>query len=219
MSISRRAVLASAALAPFSAHAQALTLPDWLRRHPALEPWDAPVRQSTRLLNARIEAEPGGPRPTIREWLGGRPGVLAVWATWCPPCLVEKRAEAELGARLEAAGSRTQIKALLAFDRTRLLDARRRLEQLRAGALVTARASEAAERSLLWTFGFDRDRRSMHRTEDVYAELATALPFTLLLDANGAILGTMVGAISDSRGRSYWSNPGTFDMLQRLGEA
>ncbi len=221
MSCTRRTLIAAAAAAPFAtqAHAQRPVLPDWLRAHSAMSAWDAPTRTAERLLAARLEPEPGAGRVTVREWLGGRPGVLAVWATWCPPCLAEKWAEADLSARLRAAGSRAQIKGLLAFDRATLEQARARLQSLRADELETARATDAAENALLWTFGFERDRRSMHRTSDVYAQLSTALPFTLLLDANGTLLGTMVGRVTGDDGEAYWSHPSVFDMMQRLGEA
>jgi thiol-disulfide isomerase/thioredoxin len=170
------------------------------------------------LLNARIEPNPGADRIAVREWLGGRATVLAVWATWCPPCLVEKRPEALLSARLSTMGSNAQIRGLLAYDRARLADARARLETLGASDLTTARATEAAEQSLLWIFGFDRDRRSMQRTQSVFAQVSTALPFTLLLDRNGVLLGRITGMVSDNRGRSYWESPQTLDMLHRLGE-
>ena len=221
MSLTRRAMVAAAAAAPFinEARAQEAPIPAWLRAHSAMAEWDAPLRNSERLLNARLEPEPGAGRVTIREWLGGRPGVLAVWATWCPPCLAEKRDEARLSASLQSAGINTQIKALLAFDRASLTDARQRLQSLGASQLETARAADSAEQALLWTFGFERDRRSMNRTSNSIAELSTALPFTLLLDANGALLGTMIGRVTDERGRAYWSRPDVFDMLQRLGSA
>jgi len=219
MHCTRRTVLAAAALAPGLAQAQTMpTPPDWMREHPAFQSWEAPNRPADRLLNTYVEPDPDARRVTVRDWLGGRPTALAVWATWCPPCLVEKRPEAWLSTQLETLGSRAQIRALLAYDRARLVDARQRLDQLGASALNTARASDSAEQSLLWIFGFDRDRRSMHRTQDVYAQLRTSLPFTLLLDANGGMLGRITGAISDGRGRSYWEQPQTLDLMRRFGE-
>lgn len=219
----RRSLLAAAALAPVISPAIARaqtglpTPPSWLRNHPAFATWDAPERPTDRFLNTRLEPDPGAERITVREWLGGVPTVLSVWATWCPPCLVEKRPEARLSLQLANAGSATRVRGLLAYDRANLEEARTRLAQLGASALDTARATEGAEQSLLWVFGFDRDRRSMHRTQTVYAQLSTSLPFTLLLDANGGLLGRITGAVSDERGRSYWEFPETFDMLQRLG--
>lgn len=221
MSVTRRALVAAAAAAPLMGQAQAqdAPLPDWLRTHSAMSAWDPPERPSERLLNSRVEPEPGASRITVREWLGGRPGVLAVWATWCPPCLAEKRDEAMLSARLQAAGANAQIKALLAFDRSTLAESDQRLQSLGASQLDNARAAESAEQALLWTFGFERDRRSMNRTSSVLPQLSTTLPFTLLLDANGALLGTMTSRITDRRGRAYWSRPDVFEMLQRLGSA
>ncbi|MBC7768645.1 MAG: hypothetical protein H7124_07640 [Phycisphaerales bacterium] len=219
MKFTRRAMVAAAATAPFmaSAHAQQPSVPDWLSSHSAMDAWDAPARPAERLLNAGMEPEPGSTRVSVRDWLGGRPTVLAVWATWCPPCLVEKESEAQLSQRLQAAGSSAQIKALLAYDRASLTEARQRLQSLNAGALETGRALESAEQALLWTFGLERDRRSMRRTSTVYAQLSTALPFTLLISADGQLLGTMTGRVTDDDGRAYWSHPSVFEMMQRLG--
>jgi thiol-disulfide isomerase/thioredoxin len=182
-----------------------------------MEAWDPPSRTSQRLLNSRLEPSEGGGRVTVRDWLGGRPTVLAVWATWCPPCLAEKSDEAMLQARLQAAGSRAQIKALLAFDRATLMEARRLLDRLGAQSLETGRAIESAEQALLYTFGFDRDRRSMNRTSNIIAQLSTSLPFTLLLSAQGDLLGTMTGRVVDDDGEAYWNDPAVFDLMQRLG--
>ncbi len=216
MSCTRRALIAAAAAAPLAGNAHAQT-PSWLANHSAMSVWDAPLRSSERLLNARLAPESAAGRISIREWLGGRPAVLAVWATWCPPCLAEKRDEAQLSARLAAAGSNAQIKALLAFDRATLPEAQQRLQSLGASELETARAADSAEQALLYTFGFDRDRRSMNRTSNSIAELSTSLPFTLLLGADGTLLGTMTGRVTDDDGRAYWTQPDTFDLLRRLG--
>jgi hypothetical protein len=45
------------------------------------------------------------------------------------------------------------------------------------------------------------------------------LPFTLLLDGNGGLLGRSTGVMRDAQRRSYWETPEAFDMLQRLGQA
>jgi thiol-disulfide isomerase/thioredoxin len=221
MLTSRRALLTSAlapAVAPLAAHAQGIpALAEWLRAHPGFAAWEAPPRPADRLMNARIDT--GQSRITMREWLGGRPTVLAVWATWCAPCLVEKRPEAILDARLQAAGSRTQVKALLAFDTGTLAESELMLDRLGAGTLGNAQATDAAEQSLLWVFGFDRERRSRSSRGTTYSQLSTVLPFTLLLDGNGGLLGRSTGVMRDDQRRSYWEQPETFDMLQRLGEA
>lgn len=215
MHISRRAVLAVAVAAPAFAQAQeAPALPEWLRDHPAMSEWEAPLRHANGLLAASVEPTPSGGRVAVRDWLGARPTVLAVWATWCPPCMAEKRDEAALCARLEAEGSRAQIRGLLAYDRASLAEAYVRLAQLGADGFISARASDRAENALLWTFGFDRDRRSMRRTETVYAELSTVLPFTLLLDSHGVVLGRMTGMAR----RGYWRSPAVADLMRLLAE-
>jgi thiol-disulfide isomerase/thioredoxin len=221
MFTTRRALLAAALapiVAPVAAHAQGIPAPaEWLRAHPGFAAWETPPRPADRLMNARIDT--GGSRITTREWLGGRPTVLAVWATWCAPCLVEKRPEAILDARLQAAGSRTQVKALLAFDTGTLAESRTVLERLGASTLGNAQATDVAEQSLLWTFGFDRERRSRSSRGSAYSQLSTVLPFTLLLDGNGGLLGRSTGVMRDAQRRSYWETPEAFDMLQRLGQA
>jgi thiol-disulfide isomerase/thioredoxin len=215
MHISRRAVLAAATAAPISAQAQETApLPEWLRGHPAMSEWESPERHANGVLAATVEPTPGGARVAVRDWLGARPTVLAVWATWCPPCMAEKRDEAALCARLEAEGSRAQIRGLLAYDRASLAEAYERLAQIGAEAFISARASDRAENALLWTFGFDRDRRSMRRTETVYAELSTVLPFTLLLDSNGVVLGRMIGMAR----RGYWRSAELADLMRLLAE-
>ena len=82
-----------------------------------------------------------------------------------------------------------------------------------------AQATDAAEQSLLWVFGFDRQRRSRSSRGATYSQLSTVLPFTLLLDGNGGLLGRSTGVMRDDQRRSYWEQPETFDMLQRLGQA
>lgn len=221
MGCTRRAVLARALLAPAAAFAPALAFaqaarPSWLATHPGMQAWDAPQHDPQRFLDARIETS-DAPRVTAREWLGGRPGVVAVWATWCGPCLAEKRPEAELNARLAQAGSRAQIKSLLAYDRARLPDARRRLADLGAGSLETARATEVAEQALLTLFGIRRSHQSVLREDQQFEYLRTTLPFTLLFDADGNLLGQSIGRMMDDNNGSYWRNPTTFDLLQRLG--
>lgn len=215
MHISRRAVLAAAMAAPSVAQAQEIgPPPEWLRGHPAMSEWEAPQRHANGLMAASVEPAPGGSRVAVRDWLGARPTVLAVWATWCPPCMAEKRDEAALCARLEAEGSRSQVRGVLAYDRASLAEAYERLAQLGAEDFISARASDRAENALLWTFGFDRDRRSMRRTETVYAELSTVLPFTLLLDSQGVVLGRMTGMAR----RGYWRSEALADLMRLLSE-
>ena len=221
MLTSRRALLAATlapAAAPVAAHAQGIATPaDWLRAHQGFAAWEAPTRPADRLMDARVDT--GEARIPVREWLGGRPTGLAVWATWCAPCLAEKRPEALLDARLQAAGSPTQVKALLAFDTGTLAESETMLDRLGAGTLGNAQATDIAEQSLLWVFGFDRQRRSRSSRGTTYSQLSTVLPFTLLLDGNGGLLGRSTGVMRDDQRRSYWEQPETFDMLQRLGQA
>lgn len=207
MSCTRRAVLTGlSGICPATAAAQT--------SHPALAAWQQPERSVARVLSARVDLE-SGERVTIRDYIGGRPTVLAVWATWCPPCLVEKPPMAELQARLQAAEARAQVKAVLAFDRARLPDARNMLQQLGADALENARALESAESALVRLFGYDRQSGSVVSVSHYQQLMASALPLTLLIGADGVLLGQHVGSMR-RRPISYWLAPSTFDMLQQL---
>lgn len=215
MSVTRRTVLASALLAPSAAFAQTAR-PDWLANHPAMRAWDPPHQDATRFLESRVQPADGSARIPVRDWLGGRAGVVTVWATWCGPCLREKPPEAQLSQRLAQAGSRAQVKALLAYDRASLPDAQLRLASIGASALETGRASEAAEQALLTIFGIRRMRNSVISQNQQFEYLRTTLPFTLLFDTNGNLLGQAVGMMQAEDGRSYWQSLTTFDLLQRL---
>src|SRR5262245_26574747 len=116
MSTTRRAVLAAAAAAAIAPPAFAQDArPDWLAAHAGVRNWwTTPTVSGARFLNTRVQPSADAGNVTVREWLDGRPSIVAVWATWCPPCLREKRPEAELARRLENAGSRAQIRGLLA---------------------------------------------------------------------------------------------------------
>jgi thiol-disulfide isomerase/thioredoxin len=178
-----------------------------------MAPWTAPERSVDRVLAGRVDLE-SGERITVREFLGGRPTVLAVWATWCPPCLAEKPPMAALQQRLQAAGARAQVKALLAFDGARLPAARARLTQLGAGALENARALESAERALLRLFGLDRQSGSLVTVSHYQQMLGAVLPLALLFDGDATLLGQRQGTMSLRP--SYWTQRDTYDFLSQL---
>jgi thiol-disulfide isomerase/thioredoxin len=211
------ALAASAAALP----AAAQTAPEWLttiRAMPGFQSWTPPTRTAERLLAASIKTSTGA-LINVRDWLAGRPTVVDVWATWCPPCLREKRAQAALSLYLERAGARAQIKGLHAFDSASLVQARAQLDRLGAQSLDTVAATVRAEQALLYIFGFDRDRSSTNRTSNMISELSTSLPFALLIAPDGTLVGQMVGAVEDDDGKSYWVLPETVAMLRALEAA
>lgn len=211
MQCTRRDVLAAAALTPSLAQAQ--TLPASLQQHPAMAPWTPPERSVDRVLAGRLDLESGA-RVTVRDFLGGRPTVLAIWATWCPPCLAEKPPMAELQQRLQTSGARAQVKALLAFDGARLPAARAQLSQLGANALENGRALDSTERALVRLFGFDRQSGSMVTVSHFQQLMASRLPLTLLFGADGALIGQHVGAMAMRP--SYWTQRQTYELLAQL---
>ncbi|WP_395646596.1 TlpA family protein disulfide reductase [Terricaulis sp.] len=219
MSTTRRAVLAAAAAAAVASPAVAQDArPGWLAAHPGVRNWwDTPTISGARFLNTRLQPGPeSNANVTVREWLGGRPTIVAVWATWCPPCIAEKRPEAEFSQRLENAGSRAQLRALLAYDSTRLPEAQQRLQSLGAAGLANGRALESAEQALLQIFGFRRNRNSVLRDDQQFAYLRTALPFTLLFDSDGNLLGQSIGMMVSESGRSYWRTQEAFALMRQL---
>jgi thiol-disulfide isomerase/thioredoxin len=203
---SRRAILAAAAAIPALSIAPAhAALPSALANHPGFRAWQpTPANSAAAPLNAFIETEAAPKR--LRDWLDGRPAVLALWATWCGPCLVEKPGQAEMARRLERAGARARIMPLLAYDRVTMRFARRTLDRLQARDLPLARASDDAERGFIRVFG------PSPLTPD-----RTSMPSLLLLDAQGRELGRAVGTMTGPDGETdYWEDESSFDFLSRL---
>lgn len=204
MHTTRRTALFSGLAALASAPAFAQTPPP-LTSLAGYRVWSAP-RSRTLPLAAQVVTETGA--KSLRTWLAHRPAVLVLWATWCAPCLVEKPPQARLQARLTAAGSRTRILALQAYDEAPITDARDRLESLNAANLPLARASADAETAFRTFFGAsDVDPRR------------TSLPALVLVDSNGAALGSAIGALQDPvTEESYWTSASTFAFMQRLSQ-
>lgn len=198
----RAAVLAGlAALAPGAGRA-ALTQAQ--SAHPGYRAWDAPPGGPSVPLDQLVDTGAGMKR--LADWLEGRPAVLALWASWCGPCLVEKPHQAAMSARLNTAGARARILALQAYDDMPLANARRMLTRLQASNLVNARASAGAEAGFIRMFGAS----SRDRTR-------TAMPSLLLLDARGRELGRAVGTMTGVDGATdYWEDEASFEFLRGL---
>lgn len=153
-----------------------------------------------------VETDQGAVR--LGEWIGRRPTVLALWASWCTPCLLEKPHQAALARRLTTAHAATRIMALQICDNdnVELSDARWMLDRIGANALPLARASARAQTAFEHALAVTpRDQTRM------------TLPVVLLIGGDGLEMGRAVGAMRGADGRSdYWQDEATFSFLSRL---
>jgi len=176
-----------------------------LWRHPAYRPWSrmktppaTPMEQPVTTLAGRSLK--------LSDWLEDRPVALIIWATWCPPCMAEKKAQAALQDRLIAAGSRARIKSLQAYDNVSLAEGQKRVARLGAPHLDIARASPGMEQALKTVFG-----------KSPVDPARTSLPAQLLLAPDGHELARSLGMLpSDGRMVSYWSQTSTYDLMSSL---
>ncbi|WP_395646595.1 hypothetical protein [Terricaulis sp.] len=195
--------LAAAAAAPTGAGAD---IPTDLRQHPGYRAWTAPSGATRLPLQARVQTSTG--EMSLSELIGRRPAVVALWATWCAPCLLEKPPQASLSRRLARAGAATRVFALQAFDDFDVSfdDGCWMLNEMGAGGLPAARATPAAETAFRDVFGTSRDPR-----------VRAVLPAVLLIGGDGLELGRSVGMMRGAEGRGdYWREETTFDFLSRL---
>lgn len=180
-------------------------MPSSLSVHPGFRAWTAQGGAGALPLQEMVETLSGARR--LAAWLGHRPAVLAFWASWCAPCLIEKPHQAILSRRLASAGASARIFALQAYDEgVGFADARWMLDRIGAEALPTARASRAAEDAFRRLFS--PSRRDQSRT---------TLPAVLLIGGDGLEIGRAVGNMRGADGRmDYWEDEATFDFLSRL---
>jgi thiol-disulfide isomerase/thioredoxin len=199
----RRAALLTAAAAALASPAHA-ALTGELANHPGYRAWTRVARPTPAPLTAPVETDTG--TKLLRDWLDGRPAVLALWATWCGPCLVEKPHQAAMARRLAQVNASARILPLQAYDRATVQSARRTLDRLEARNLPMVRASEAAEAGFIRVFGASpRDRTRV------------SMPSLLLLNAEGVEIGRAVGTMTGVDGETdYWQTEETFDFLSRL---
>lgn len=205
----RRMLLAAAAglaLAPSApAHAVPWEMPPAAARHPAYRRWDRARAARALPLDMAITNEAGRPM-RLRDWLGGGPAVLAVWATWCGPCLRESPDLARISERLQSAGSPVRVRALQAFDSAAPRVARATLQRLNAESLLSARATPAAERALIQVFGASPSDPTR-----------ITLPSLLLIAPDGRELGRSTGLLEGVDGDyTYWRDQETFEFLMRM---
>lgn len=202
----RRAALigAGAAALTSSLGAAHADTPTSLRNHPGFRAWNRPAQVSRLPLTQMVETA-SGPAP-LAQWIGRRPAVLILWASWCAPCLVEKRYQAAMAQRLVSGGAWTRLFALQAYDTGVDFDeGRRMLDRLGADALPNARLMSGAETAFQRLFNTTTDRT------------AQILPVTMLVGGDGLELGRAIGSMTAPDGETdYWQDEATFDFLSRL---
>ena len=192
----RRSIIAAAALlgAPSAAIAAAAEYRGWTRANGA----------GALPLEAHVDTGAGA--QTLGEWLGGRPAVLALWATWCGPCLAEKPSQMAMARRLADHGAATRILLLQAFDDVGLAQGRAVLARLGAAELTNAAAMPDAEAAFVRLLG-----------ASAVENTRTAMPWHLLIDSSGRELGRAVGLMTGADGGyTYFQDDATFEFLRRL---
>jgi thiol-disulfide isomerase/thioredoxin len=202
MSMTRRAALLGAAAIAAASDACA-GLPAG-SSHPGFRAWTAARSGGGIPLAAQVEISSGD--VSLRQFLGERPAVLALWASWCAPCLIEKPHQAALAQRLAQAGASARVFAMQAYDDAAVTfsDARWMLDRIGANALPLARATSSAE-------------GAFSRLLNGASPTTTRLPAVLLISADGLELGRAFGAMSGADGQGdYWRDEATFDFLSRL---
>jgi thiol-disulfide isomerase/thioredoxin len=205
-SISRRAALIGVAASAVATSLPArAAMPSALVAHPGFRPWTPSLRAGGLPLQEIVETEAGPKR--LVDWLDHRPAVVAMWASWCAPCLIEKPHQAAMGRRLAASGASARILALQTYDDGVDFEyGRALLDRIGARGLPSARATPPAEDILRRMFGATRANGSQ-----------TTLPTVLLIGADGLEIGRAIGTMTAPDGESdYWQDEATFDFLSRL---
>jgi len=178
---------------------------------PAAVAADDPYRGWTRArgdsaLPLDVHVDTGAGMQTLGAWLGGRPAVLTLWATWCGPCLAEKPAQARMDRRLAAYGSRARILALQIYDNVDLTRGRAVLARLGAEGLTNAAAQSDAEAAFIRLLGASEIDGAR-----------TSMPWHLLVDSNGRELARSLGLMRGlGRRYTYFEDDATFAFLSEL---
>jgi hypothetical protein len=209
MDPSRRVLITGAAAAVTSpVLAQPPFPPPEIARSAGYQGWALPGGAGSMPLDVAVTLE-DGQRPSLRQWMGGRPALLILWALWCTPCLAEKQPEDDLLRRLRAAGSRTSVLALQSYDNRSITDARAMLERLGAHSLPLARMGPDAEARLAYLTG----------AQPGVPRSSITLPAMALVSSDGREIGHHSGKMPPLPGGPHWfASPQAFDMLMRIGK-
>lgn len=193
---SRRSILAAvgAVAAPSLARAAGPDYRGWTRSN------------GSGALPLDVHIDTGAGVQTLGAWLDGRPAVLALWATWCGPCLVEKPSQTAMARRLAAHNAPARILLLQAYDDVDLARGRTVLARLGAADLVNAAAMPDAEAAFIALLGASEVENNR-----------TSMPWHLLIDSHGRELARALGLMSGANGRySYFEDDATFEFLRGL---
>lgn len=202
MTWSRRGVL-TGAMAAMAAPAAAQTHDD-LSRYAAYRTWEPGKADARAPLHAMLQTDDG--ELTLGDWMDGRPAVIALWASWCSPCLVEKAGEAMMAQRLIKANARARILIIQAFDPMPLNEGRALLKRLGAGSIANMRATEPAEK--IFTKHFGASSRTSQRP---------FMPSLMIAAADGRELARSNGVMPAVGPRhAYWYDDLTFEFLSNL---
>ena len=198
--LSRRSVIGGVGALASPAMASPITASP----QPGAQAWG--VAPTPTALPLDVHVNTGNGVQTLREWLDGRPTVLALWATWCGPCLAEKRPQADMARRLEAAGARTRIALLQIYDDVNLTQGRHVLRVLGASSLMNGEAQRDAERAFMDLLG-----------GSTTGQPRTSLPWHILIGADGIELGRTLGLMQGVGGEyNYFEDDATFEFLRAL---
>lgn len=198
--LSRRSVIGGVGALASPAMASPITASS----QPGAQAWDVAPTPAPLPLDAHVNT--GNGVRTLREWFDGRPTVLALWATWCGPCLAEKRPQADMARRLEAAGARTRIALLQIYDDVNLTQGRHVLRVLGASSLMNGEAQRDAERAFMDLLG-----------GSTTGQPRTSLPWHILIGADGTELGRTLGLMRGTGGEyNYFEDDATFEFLRAL---
>jgi thiol-disulfide isomerase/thioredoxin len=143
----------------------------------------------------------GGSRHHLSE-LTGKNRLVAIWAEWCAPCLIEAGDLARLYARY--GGPHFEVVSVLSDSRQRL--------DVKGARDVLARTH--AQALPLWV---EAGGGSVVATALAGARgSAIDLPCTLLVDHAGAVKGRMTGLAVVPNGGSIWATPDADLFIQAL---
>jgi len=194
------AAAASAAVTPRAAHARSIFAGTALAGN-AVARYFQPLPPGTRVPDITLDAD-NASRHHLSE-LTGKTRLVAIWAEWCAPCLIEAGDLARLYANY--GGPQFEVVSLLSDSRQRL--------DVRAARAVLARTHAQALPLWVEPNGGTAIAAALTGTRDA----AISLPCTLLVDRSGTVRGRMSGlALVPGTGASVWTTPDAGRFVQML---